>query len=55
VTVAAGIVPRGRLLLVATAPAALALSRFEARPSWAWLALGALAADLLLEAHRRPA
>ena len=54
-TVVAGVVPRGRLLLVATAPAALALSRFEARPSWAWLALGVLAADLLLEAHRRPA
>jgi arabinofuranan 3-O-arabinosyltransferase len=54
-TVIAGLAPGGRLLLVAAAPAALVLSRLDARPSLAWLAVAALAADLLLEARRRPA
>ncbi len=49
-TLAAGVVPRGRLLLVAAAPAALIVSRSDGRPALAWLAVAALAADLLLEA-----
>jgi hypothetical protein len=52
-TAAAGVVPRGRLLLVAAAPAALVVSRVDQRPSLAWLAVAALAAALLLESHPR--
>jgi arabinofuranan 3-O-arabinosyltransferase len=47
-TLVAGLVPRGRLLLVVAAPAALIVSRVDLRPSLAWLAVALLAADLLL-------
>lgn len=48
VTVVAGLLPRGRALLVVGAPMALALSRLDQRPTLAWLALALLAADLWL-------
>lgn len=54
ITLAAGLLPRGRLLLVVAAPAALALSRLDERPSLAWLAVALLAADLLLDPRRSP-
>jgi len=49
VTIAAGLVPRGRIVLLAVAPMALVASRvLTERPSLAWLALAAVGADLLL-------
>lgn len=58
-TLGAGVAPRGRLVLVAAAPAALILSRADERPSLAWVAVALLAADLLLGSrdtpHRVPA
>lgn len=50
-TVVAGLVPRGRALLLVGAPTALVLSRLDLRPSLAWLALALLAADLVLGRH----
>ena len=44
----AGVVPRGRLVLVVAAPASLALARPADRPTLAWLAVALLLADLLL-------
>ncbi len=52
-TLAVGLVPRARLLVVAVAPAALVVSRLDQRPTLAWLALAILAADLLVEALSR--
>ena len=52
-TAVAAVIPRGRLLLVAAAPAALIVSRLDGRPSLAWLAVAALAADLLLAAREQ--
>ena len=50
-TIVAGLLPRGRLVLVAAAPVALLVSRLDLRPSLAWVAVALLAADLLLEAR----
>ena len=47
-TVVAGLLPRGRALLVAAAPVALVLSRLDQRPALAWLAVALLVGDLVL-------
>jgi hypothetical protein len=48
-TAVAGLVPRGRVVLLAAGPLALVASRvLVERPSLAWLALAAVGADLLL-------
>ncbi|MEO6318839.1 MAG: alpha-(1-_3)-arabinofuranosyltransferase family protein [Acidimicrobiales bacterium] len=47
-TVVAGLLPRGRALLVVAAPVALVLSRLEQRPALAWLAAALLVGDLML-------
>jgi arabinofuranan 3-O-arabinosyltransferase len=50
VTVAAGALRQGRLLLLVLAPAALVLSRLApSRPSLAWLAVALLGAELLID------